>query len=292
MTSVKPSFKGRQCKHKKALFAGCLVWYRFPEYEVASKCVLKKLGIPIYPLREASCCGSFVQGASSNWIYMAAYNLALAEQNNMDLITLCGGCTNAFRQLQYSCTRNTEYVEDINRVLKPLELEFHNTIQVHHILEVLDDYKEDIPKLLTTNVPLQTAVMNPCQVFRPEEIMQFDDADHPQVMAQLVRLTGAACVSYASENQCCGSTLTLADKSVAYCLGEMRLEELNKKGVETIITACGNCHLLLDRMQGQYYSGRRIPGIFLPQLIGIAMGFSPQQLMIKDPRLKRRLQNV
>ena len=159
-------------------------------------------------------------------------------------------------------------------------------------MEVLDAYQEDMAKFLTRNISLKAAVMNPCQVFRPREIMQFDDADHPLVMGQLVRLTGAACIPYASETQCCGSTLTLVDNAAAWRLGDTRIQELEEKGVEALVTACGNCHLLLDRMQVQYYSGRRIPGIFIPQLIGIAMGFSPRQLMIKSPQLKRRLENV
>lgn len=277
---------------EKALFAGCLVTYRFPEYELSSKRVLETLRIETHTLPELMCCGQVLQGINPNWIYMAAYNLALVEQRDMDIITLCGGCTNTFKRVQSMCRQNPQVLEDINQVLTRVGLQFHNTVKTQHLLEVLNEHNDKIMACLKKVIPLKTAIMNPCQVFRPAAVMNFDDSKHPKVMENLLSPVVTDIIPYSFQDNCCGASLSMSNLPAAYQVGKARLEELEDKDVDLIVTACGNCHLLLHCMQSEYYSGRRIPCLFLPQLLGLAMGLGPQDVMINDPRIRSLVTSV
>ncbi|RLC59433.1 MAG: hypothetical protein DRI80_12550, partial [Chloroflexota bacterium] len=66
---------------KLAFYPGCLVLQRMPEYEVAARAVLRALGIELEIVQQATCCGSpVVESFTADWVYLAAYNLALVEQ--------------------------------------------------------------------------------------------------------------------------------------------------------------------------------------------------------------------
>jgi heterodisulfide reductase subunit B len=277
---------------KKALYAGCLITSRFPEYELSSKLILEAIGIKTNALPEAMCCSQVLQGTNPNWIYMAGYNLALAEQNNMDLITLCGGCTNTLKRVQFMCRENPETLKNINRVLEKVNLHLYNTVRTQHILEVLHEHSDAVSACAKKLLPLKAAIMNPCQVFRPAAVMQFDNADHPRVMEELVHAVTAETVHYSLQNNCCGAPLVYNNPETAYRIGRTRLEELERKNTDAIITVCGNCQLLLERRQSEYYEGRKIPCLFLPQLLGMSMGFTLDEMMINDSGIRSLLNNV
>lgn len=277
---------------EETLFAGCLVTYRFPEYELSGKRVLEAIGIKTRIIPGMICCGQVVQGLNSNWIYMAAYNLALAEQRNMDIITLCGGCTNTFKRLQFMCRQKPGLMDDINQVLSRAGLHFQNQVKVRHILQVLNQKSDEIKNCTNSPIPLKIALTNPCQLFRPAEVMDFDDAEHPLVMKNLLNPVVKEIVPYSMQDNCCGASLLMNNPEGAYQAGKARLKELEKGNIDLIITACGNCHLLLHCLQARYYEGRRIPGMFITQLLGIAMGFKPDELMINDQHLRGLVEGV
>ncbi|HZK44216.1 MAG TPA: CoB--CoM heterodisulfide reductase iron-sulfur subunit B family protein [Syntrophomonadaceae bacterium] len=274
------------------LYPGCLVLYRFSEYEYTSKLLLQQLGMNPVTLDKNVCCGAYVQGTTENWEYLAAYNMALAEAQGLEIITLCGGCTNTFKRLKHECNHNPEKLKQVNIKLKKMGLEFNNQVRVRHLLEVLKDNYDQIAQQLSKEVKLNIAIMNPCQIYRPSEIMQFDNPDQPQNMQKLVSLTGANVIHYLQEHECCGSSLANVNIEIAHTLGSVRLKELEKLETDLVITACGNCHLLLDRMQREYHQGRQIPIMFVSQLIGLALGWSQRDLRIKNALLRRVIKNV
>lgn len=279
-------------KPNKILYPGCLISYRFPEYEISSKIVLNKLNVETYLLEKSACCGSFLQGEREDWFYMTAYNLALAEAKHMDIITLCGGCTNVFRRFQHQCRQEPKLMERVNERLYPMGLEFHNTVEVCHILEYLYQQIDTLVETMQSKITFKAAMVNPCQVFRPKEIMNVDNPNDSQVMRRLCSLAGSEIIAYSQENQCCGSSVSLADKELGNRIANKRLLELEENQVDVMITACGNCQLLLDRLQKEYYAGKPIPGLFLPQLLGLAMGISAETLKIRSPQVRRLLKNV
>lgn len=272
------------------LFPGCLNLYRFPGYELSARQVLSRLGISTGSLDRQTCCGGFLEGKTENWQLMAAYNLSLAEQKGAGLITLCGGCTNTFRRVIYNCHQDPELLRSLNRKLKVIGLEFHNTVGVKHVLQVLVERLNQLEAQIVQPLPKRAAMVYPCQIFRPDYILDFDNPQKPQVMARLGQIIGLGIVDYSGEYDCCGSTLQLSNREAAFRLGKQKVSAMTEAGAEIMVTACGNCHVLLDRLQSQYHRPV-IPGYFITQLVGMAMGLSPREVMLSPRRGRRVLPN-
>ena len=274
------------------LYPGCLILYRFPEYEYTSKLLLQELNISTRMLDEMVCCGAYIQGSHANWEYLAAYNMSLAEKEGLDIVTLCGGCTNIFKQVKHACDTNPEKLAELNGKLHERGLEFNNKVKVQHLWEVLHENYEELASLVSRPLSLNIAMMYPCQIFYPAEVMEFSHLQARQTIEKLAGLAKSNIVHYPQEFECCGSSLVNVKPDIAYNLGKNRLEALEKQEADVIITACGNCHVLLDRMQREYHPGRQIPAMFISQLWGWLLGWPKADLKIKSPLLQRVMQNV
>ncbi|MDN5345418.1 MAG: heterodisulfide reductase subunit [Clostridia bacterium] len=271
------------------LYPGCLVLYRFPEYELAAKVLLQHLGYRVTSLPETLCCGSFLEGVTPSWVNYTAYNLALAEKVDAPVVTLCGGCTNTFRRFQQRFQADPQLREQVNTRLGQAGLALTGPVQVEHLIQVLWQRRRELQAMVTRPLPFQVNPVYPCQVYRPGEVMKFDDPLKPRTMADLVSLAGAIAVPYPGEYQCCGSSLYMIQPELALAMGKNRVAEMQASGADLAVTACGNCHLLLQRLQPQYLHGTPFPIIFLPQLMGLALGLAPAHLGLTSRALRRLL---
>ena len=274
-----------------AYYPGCLVLQRMPEYEAATRAVLRELGIELEIVQQAACCGApVVESFTADWVYLAAYNLALVERMGHDtVVTLCGSCTNAL-------TRGARALEDpgvraeANRRLEPWGLAVTGEIAVKHLVRLLAEREEDLRARIVRPLSLRVALTNPCQVFRPGEVMGFDDSMEPQSLRRLVELTGADVVEYGGENECCGATLYLADRKLSLAAGRRKLEAT--RGADVLLHGCGNCQLLLRHFQHlivrdepglrQRAPNLRQRALFLPQLVGLALGLPAEALGLRE----------
>jgi heterodisulfide reductase subunit B len=265
---------------KMALFPGCLVLQRMPQYEKASKEVLSAVGIELETIPRAACCGAPLESFTDRWLYFAAYNLGLAEGMGLDVATLCGNCTNtllrAKRALGDPSLRN-----EVNVTLSEMGLRYEGNATVKHLVQLLSENLDQLSERMTKKLPLKVAVTHPCQAFRPHEVTGFDDPLEPQAMRRIVALTGAELVDYAAEHDCCGSTLYLADQELGLEAGRRKLA--SAAGADLLVDACGNCQLLLERFRGLMEDSARQSRtvvLTLPQLLGLAMGMEAADLGI------------
>ncbi len=269
-----------------AFYPGCLVLQRMPEYELATRTVLGALGIDLEIVQQAACCGSPVaESFTSDWIYLAAYNLALVERMGHDtVVTVCGGCTNtltrAAQALQDPDTR-----AEANCRLKSSALSVSGRVEVKHLVRLLIEREEELRTRIVRPLSLRVAITNPCQVFRPGDVMNFDEPMEPQSMRRLVELTGAEVAEYGGEDECCGATLYLANPDLALAAGRRKLETTKGSNPDLLLHACGNCQLLLRRFQRMIVHddpGLRNHALLLPQLLGLAMGLPEADLGLRE----------
>ena len=283
-----------------AFYPGCLVLQRIPEYEAATRAVLKRLGIELQIVQQATCCGSpVVESFSTGWVYLAAYNLALVERMGLKtVLTVCGGCTNTLTRAARALRDPAVRVE-ANRRLASLGLAVAGNVEVKHLVRLLAECEAELkaqivrpPALsrraepveaLSKGEPLRVALTDPCQAFRPGEVMQCEDPLQPQEMRRLVELTGAQVIEYGGEDECCGATLYLASPDLALAAGRRKLQATQKADV--LLHGCGNCQLLLRRFQRLIV--RDEPSLckhalLLPQLIGLAMGIPAEELGLQE----------
>jgi len=278
-----------------AFYPGCLVLQRMPEYEASTRAVLRELGIELEIVQQATCCGSpIVESFTPDWVYLAAYNLALVERMGHDVVvTVCGGCTNTLTRAARAL-QDPEARAEANRRLEPLGFTVAGQVQVRHVVRLLAEREEELrARVVHPPLPprrrggeggrLRVAITNPCQAFRPGDVMGFDDPMEPQSLRRLVELTGAEVVDYGGEDECCGATLYLANRQLSLAAGRRKLEAVRE--ADLLLHSCGNCQLLLRRFQRLIVRDQpdlRKPALFLPQLLGLALGLPEEELGLRE----------
>jgi heterodisulfide reductase subunit B len=272
-----------------ALFPGCLVLQRMPQYEKATLRVLRELDIRLENIPHAACCGAPLESFTDRWVNLAAYNLALAEQMGHDVLTLCGNCANTLSRAK-TAMLDPDLRLRVNETLGILGLRFRGVATIKHVVRLLSEHLDELVPKISKPLSLKVAVTHPCQALRPSAVMDFDDPVQPQAMRRLVELTGAQVVDYESEAECCGSTLYLADQELGLEAGRRKL--MSVTDVDVLVDACGNCQLLLERFQGlllQGATGKRTAVLTLPQLLGLALGAGVDELGIGSATAERLL---
>ena len=255
-----------------------------PEYEASTRAVLRELGIELEIVQQATCCGSpIVESFTPDWVYLAAYNLALVERMGHDVVvTVCGGCTNTLTRAALALQDPGARAE-ANRRLDPLGLAVAGHMQVRHVVRLLAEREEELRARVVRPLSARVAITNPCQTFRPGDVMGFDDPMEPQSLRRLVELAGAEVVDYGGEDECCGATLYLANRQLSLAAGRRKLEAVRE--ADLLLHSCGNCQLLLRRFQRLIVRDQpdlRKPALFLPQLLGLALGLPEEELGLRE----------
>ena len=274
-------------------FLGCTIPYRVLSYEISARKVFAKLGIELVEMSDFNCCGLPVDPASHEMmIALAARNLCLAEQQELNIITLCTGCAVTLRKVNNVLKEDKELRNRINEYLKEVDMEFKGTVETKHFIHAFkedlgfDKIKESIKKPLTG---LKVAEHCGCHLLRPTTVTGWDDPEDPAVLKGLIELTGADCLDYMDEPECCGYTIIAIDDKVAMQLTREKLQHVKMAGAQALITVCPSCHLMYDMQQARierFFNEKfELPVLHFPQLLGLAMGFRPDELALKDLRV-------
>ena len=278
-------------KLKYALYTGCTARESTPELLKSTMAIADKLGIELVLLDEASCCGaSHLQDFDDMLsLVLNARNICYAENLGLDMVTICNTC-----QLNTSLTKDRLDNDPIlkakvNEKLKEVGLEYKGTATVKHFLYALqDDYGyENIKKLVTkpmtdTNI----ASFYGCHNIRPSHLQNKTNGDEnsykPVSLDNLVTALGGNAVDYESKNKCCGFHVELQNPETANKLSATAMTDAIDNDADVMVTPCPLCHLRMDVQQHgiSAQAGREvdIPVLHLPQMVGIALGLSPEAL--------------
>jgi len=169
--------------------------------------------------------------------------------------------------------------------------DFHNTVQVVHLLEILDSEKMSFP----VEKPLQDlkiACYYGCLLTRPRNIVGFDDEENPHKMDKLMSSLGAESVEWGFKTECCGASLPFSRPDVVLKLSHRILYHVRQAGADCVAVACPMCHSNLDtrqnEMKAKYKDDFELPVLYFTQLLGLALGFSAHELGLEkhfvDPR--------
>ncbi|MBN1328828.1 MAG: hypothetical protein JXA54_05085 [Candidatus Heimdallarchaeota archaeon] len=269
-----------------ALFLGCLIPYRVFDYELSARNILEKLHIRVNDLPFA-CCGSIMTESQSSllWLVSAAYNLALAEEaGHKILTTLCGGCTGNLRRVNYYLKEDSILLEKVNCFLSKVNKKYNGSIEVLHITELLllPQVKNSLKKLIDKKRSkelsnLNSAVQIPCQIIRPKESSPNAELGS-KILKDLLGLTTIKITTFPYETLCCGSSMLLYDKAIAYRIAKKRIYSLIKKKVDLLILGCGNCSMNYTVHQSAY-SSVKLPTFFFSEILEYAIKGSNENLI-------------
>lgn len=278
---------------KYLFFLGCAIPYRLPSYEVSARKVLKKLGVELVEMPEFNCCGFPLDPVNHDMMLtFAARNLCLAEQQNLNIMTLCNGCFGILNHVNKELKEDKKIKEKVNGYLKEIGMEFKGTVTVKHLIHVLaedvgfEKIKETVKKPLSQ---LRVAQHTGCHVVRPAKYIGFEDPENPTILKKLIRVTGAKCLDYMDEPECCGAPIVGVNEEIPLQLAREKLDHIRAVGAQAMITCCPYCHIMYDlnqpRIERAFNEKFGIPVLHYPQLLGLSMGIAPEELALKELRV-------
>lgn len=280
-------------ENKYLMFLGCAIPYRVSAYEISARKILQKLGVELVEMPEFNCCGLPLDPVShETMLVLAARNLALAEQKGLNIIALCPGCAGTLKKVNKMLKEDKALREEINGHLKNAGLEFKGTIDAKHLMQVLiediglEKVKNAVVKPLTM---LKVAEHNGCHILRPKQFIGFDDPEDPKTLKTLIEATGATCLDYMDETECCGAPSVGVNDKIALQLARDKLNHIKMVDAQAMITICPFCHIMYDtnelRIEKMFNETYGIPVLHYPQLLGLAMGIPPEKLAFNDLRI-------
>lgn len=277
---------------KYALFSGCMISLRLPHLEASAVKVLERLGVKLTLLKNVTCCpepNSMKILNPKAWYVIAARNVCLSEQLGLNLLTLCSGCNATLSAVNEILKVNSELRDEVNSILREIGMEFEGRIEVKSVLRVLseDVGPNEVRKYVKNPLHgMRVAVHYGCHSF--EEIGKFDNPKNPKSLKNLVEALGATVVSYPSETMCCGGVFSrhLSEELSTNIIKE-KIIDLIGANVDCLVVICPYCFLQFDLGQIALVKNlRKIPILYLTQLIGLAMGYSAYEMGLQFHKIK------
>jgi heterodisulfide reductase subunit B len=150
----------------------------------------------------------------------------------------------------------------------------------------LEKIKAAVVKPLTM---LKVAEHVGCHLLRPKEYIGLDDPEDPAILKTLVEATGATCLDYIDETECCGAPSVGVSDKVALALARDKFSHIKRVEAQALITSCPFCHIMYDtnelRIEKMFNETYGIPVLHYPQLLGLAMGMTPEELAFNELRV-------
>jgi len=209
----------------------------------------------------------------------------------------CSACYLNLRTVLEKTRMDSALAAKINTVLGEEQLHLHGRLRVRHLLDVLaaDLGPEAIhPKVVRSLTGMRVAPYYGCQCLRP--FAAFDDPEVPISMEPLIWAIGAEVFSWRTGGRCCGASHMNTQREVGMALVAGILEAA--QGADAIATVCPMCQVNLEAFQGAVSRSANkdlhISILYLPQLIGLAMGLDAAELGLQmnlafDAELKRKV---
>lgn len=272
---------------KYAYFPGCVAKSGAPELFDSTARVAEKLGIELVELTAASCCGAGVinEGDPFLNVLLNARTFAMAENMDLDILTICSTCQGVMRQVKWQLDNDQNLLAETNEVLAKINMQYQGNVKIKHLLSALiEDYglsklEQQVVKPLKG---LKVAPFYGCYILRPPEALQFEDHNKPTSLEQLITVLGAEPVHYEGETKCCGFPILFVQRNTAFEMAGTYLNNAKQKKADFMVTPCPLCHVSLDTYQTK--SAKKIkadiglPVVHFPQMVGLALGIKPEKL--------------
>jgi heterodisulfide reductase subunit B len=273
-----------QGRRRVAYYPGCSLDGLASEYDASTRAVCEALGIELVEIPDWSCCGStpahsfdpLLSGA------LAGRNLAIAERMGLEVVmTPCPGCLSSLK----GALEVHEDPEKRQSFLHVLGMPFQGRIRAISVLQLLfEAFEAGLFHERVVN-PLTGRVIAPyygCLLTRPPAFARFDDPENPVSMDRLLEAIGATVPDFPCKTECCGATYGVTRNHIVAELTGRILETVLRVGGQAVAVACPLCQQNLDLRQEQvnrhWKRSFDLPVVYLPQLLGLALGISPDRL--------------
>ncbi|WP_457567494.1 CoB--CoM heterodisulfide reductase iron-sulfur subunit B family protein [Desulfurobacterium sp.] len=274
---------------KFAFYPGCAPKGASIEAYISAKAVMDKLKIDYNEPASFSCCGAgnIEEIKPAVALGINARNLAIAEKENRDIITICSTCYLELRKAKKTLDENERLKEEINEVLSEAGLRYEGKTDVKLLHQViLDEFEDRVSSLATGKLKnLKVYPFYGCHTIRPRDVTGYDDPENPSSLERLIKLLGAQPLSGPRRILCCGFHASFSASEIAMKLTGLNLKEAHDMDADCIVTPCPLCHLNMDANQKKALKAIEaqfiMPVLHVQQLIGLAIGLSPEEVALQ-----------
>jgi heterodisulfide reductase subunit B len=272
---------------KYLYYPGCSLEGSAKEYDLSTRAFLAAVGVELEEIDDWTCCGASAAEALSSLLSLVlpARNLALAQkQSDLKAVLVpCSACYLNLKKVTEKTRKDADLLETINLVLAEDDLLLMAGLRVRHLLDVVsvDIGEKKLASRVQSNLAgLKVAPYYGCQCLRPYPV--FDDPEAPRSMEALINATGAQVFKWEMGARCCGASHMSTKPEVGLELVSAILQAA--EGADAIVTVCPMCQMNLEAFQKKAArkSGQpvNISVLYLPQLLGLAVGLTPQQVRL------------
>jgi len=277
------------------LYLGCTVPVRNLNYEVSARLTAQALGITFLDHDDFGCCGFPLKSLDArDTLVIAARNLALAEREGKEICALCNACAGTLTEAAHVLDHHPDLKEEVNRRLQRVGLRYEGPVRVRHYMRLLWEEigLENIRNAVTR--PLKGVLLAPhygCHYLKPSELtIGFDSPDVPRTLAELISATGAEVADYPSLKDCCGGGVLGMSEEVANALARTKLEDVARTAAHALVLVCPFCNVMYEGQQKKIARAAgidlKVPVVYYPQVLGLALGLSADALGFKLNRVK------
>jgi heterodisulfide reductase subunit B len=271
---------------KYAFFPGCVMPTEQYAYELSIRETLPLLDVHLVDIQGFSCCGEPMKSMNQLMsLYLSARNLALVEQQNLDLFAPCPMCHLSLSECQHIMNNNKQIASRVQTMLSEEGLKFKGSSTIVHIVDLLHDHIgiEKIKNHVKTPLSgLKIATHYGCHLIRPSEVGRPVDSENPQKMEKILKILGAEPLDYPEKLDCCGAMLSTNLPETALTKTGQKLQKVQEQGFDAFVDVCPWCHRMFDAKQmkaGETVATKlEVPVFYLSQLLGLSFGIAHEKL--------------
>ncbi|MBM4145336.1 MAG: CoB--CoM heterodisulfide reductase [Nitrospira sp.] len=271
-----------------AYYPGCSLHASSELYDIQSRMVFRRMGVELKEIEDWNCCGATSAGKTDDFLAIAlpARNLGIADASGLaEIVIPCSSCYSRMIVSQKKLADDPGLKNTINaELIKKAE----GKIKISSILEVLvskANSGEIAEKSIKNLEGIKPACYYGCLLTRfPCDVEIPDSVENPQGMEIVCKIIGAQPIDWSYKTDCCGASAVINDTDTSLLLMSRILHDAVARGANCFVTTCPMCQLNMDAYQEQvgekYGIQKRLPVYFITELLGIAMGFSPNEMQL------------
>jgi heterodisulfide reductase subunit B2 len=272
---------------KYAYYPGCSAESTARDQYMSVQEVSKALGIELIEPKGWTCCGSTPAHNTDRMLSIAlpAANLLMAKKMGLDMVVFCAACYNRMKVANYEIQTNPKIRKEI---ADSLGEDYDGSVKVRHFVEVLvkDIGIKKLQESFTHSLNgLKVVNYYGCLLVRPYEATHFDDPENPTIMDSLVTIMGGESIDWPHKVECCGGGFAITRTDIVIELSNSILGMAKAAGAQCMAVACPMCQVNLDLRQSDINKSKstnyNIPVVYITQLAGLCLGFSPEKLGIE-----------
>ena len=279
---------------KVAYWPGCVSRGFTTELHGSMALVAERLGIELVELDRANCCGAGVIAEHNQELAdsLNARTFALAQETGLAMMNICSTCQGAQSECQQRLDADGGYRAHVNEALSGQGLEYvkdkEGWSNKNFLWLLVEDYgldrlREHVKRPLSG---LRVGPFYGCYIVRPKDRLGYDEfPDRDLYLERVIEALGGKVVDYDGARKCCGFPVITMARETSLRQAGTHLGDALDAGADCLVSPCPLCHLNLDMQQPEAAKvvNRELglAVLHFPQLIGLALGFDPEELGMK-----------